>query len=253
MDVRDGDKITGAARGITSDLVFEYLVNWTRAKDGKRLTLGFQITDADGDRTIASRNKNDEFEGDGTITSATIRIVAGTVPSGPGEEFVELDLRRNNKIIGSVAAGYMFGGHPVSYPNAVLEGSLDGPGRKVNNEAPSTLVNNTALTRTITVPTFTRVRVEGGRVFNADDVARSITITADDGTQEIIRYNQDSLGASGVLAYPNTVTNQDGYSPGSSDLLVAGDRVNIAFAAGGASAGGTARSSCNWEEWLAFA
>lgn len=136
-------------------------------------------------------------------------------------------------------------------PLGVLKDPTDGMGLIVSNEATSTLVNNTALTRTITVPTNARWELYGGVVFQADDVARVVTITADDGTngQDLFRFHGASVAATTNTSWPSTAADIDiqGNMP---VLLTEGDRIEIVFAAGGASAGGTARSSANVEEWI---
>ncbi len=251
IEVRDGDRITVSIRGVNANTVVEFLTNITDV-NGTRYTLEFELEDTDGDRSITSLNtKQGEITGDGVITSATARIIRGTVPSQPGEFWSETDLRRGNKVIANIAFGYQYGGHPVAYPNVNLPGPLDGPGRKVDNEGPSTLVNNVALTRTITVPANTRVRWAGGRIFNADNVARTVNIDVDNGTdtQDLFFPFSDSVGASGSFGYPSGLDDRRA-SFGFPLLLNAGDRIAILFAAGGASAGGTARSSAVWEEWI---
>lgn len=138
IDVRRGDRVTASIRGVNADVVVQFLVNITPDPfqedgvlvPGEPYTLEILVTDADGDRTISSVNDDTgNISSDGVITSATARVFSGTAPSQPGELWSELDLRRNSLTIANMAFGYQYGGHPVSYPNAPLDGPLDGPGR----------------------------------------------------------------------------------------------------------------------------
>lgn len=177
-------------------------------------------------------------------------IILGSVPDGPGHTFIDATLNRAGLGIARVLRGYIYDMHDPTHPGP-LEGPVDGPGRDVSNEAASTLANNAALTRTITVPTDTRWLLYGGAVFNADDVTRTVTILADDGTsgQERHRFKSAGMGTLVRAAWPSAVAD-DHIRSGMPVPLDEGDRILITFAAGGASAGGEARSSANVEEWI---
>ena len=140
----------------------------------------------------------------------------------------------------------------------VFQSNRDAKGVKVDNEADSTLVNNTELTRTITVPTNSLWELEYGSVLNADDVTRVVNYEWDDGADGLGGWTPGqsatglSLGAGRRDNFPLTVG-----SGGSATLpgvrqspLSAGDRILITWFAGGASAGGTAKSSAVVRELL---
>ena len=154
-----------------------------------------------------------------------------------------------------VFAGYVAAQHagPGSF-----EDPLSGPGLKVDNEADSTLVNNTALTRTITVPVNTRWRLNYGSVLNGDDVTRVVNYLWDDGADPIGGWTPGqsatglSIGATRRDSFPLTIgSGGSATSPGVRRVvLVAGDRILITWFAGGASGGGTAKSSAVVQEWV---
>lgn len=188
----------------------------------------------------------------GKLLSGMASIVSGTVPkSGELYAFAEVI---NQAVIreAQILGGYVYTANAPSFPAGRVMGSEEGRGSIVSNEADSTLVNNTALTRTITVPANARWKLYGGDVLNGDDVSRNLSVAVDDGTDRIFTYVVGSaLGVSARHAYPfdtgGSITELSAIGP---VPLVAGDRVRITWAAGGASAGGTAKSSANIEEWI---
>lgn len=185
----------------------------------------------------------------GKLLSATAQIIAGS--SEIGQLFCIAFVRDVSFITrATIMEGYIYTTKTPSFPGRLM-GSLEGRGNIVTNEADSTLVNNTALTRTITVPTGARWRIYGGSTLNGDDVTRAVTALVDDGTDEFVSWNLGNAGASVRVTYPNNTANarmnQDGPWPATQ-----GDRIRITWAAGGASAGGTAKSSAHVEEWLAI-
>lgn len=150
----------------------------------------------------------------------------------------------------SLSAGYI--SEAMGLKPGYIQHPTEGPGLIVDNEAASTLVNNTALTRTIAVPTNARWLWYGGGVFNADNVTRNVKVRADDGTlnQDIVRWHRQDVATVVRIAYPNTHADDEmGGAQGPQPLKEA-DRIVITFEAGGASAGGTARSSALVEEWV---
>lgn len=110
-----------------------------------------------------------------------------------------------------------------------------------------TLVNNTAKTLTYTVTDDTMVVIQTISVTNPDDVARTVTITLwneSAKTNRLAILEQDSVGASGIMHYPNLETAGGGSTgfirnAGFPLLLKAGMTIEVVWAAGGASSGGT--------------
>ncbi len=154
-----------------------------------------------------------------------------------------------------VLSGYVYSGHNLEMGEFVE--STSGQGLRVTNEADSTLVNATALTRTISVPTNARWRWEGGTVLNADNVTRNVDVDANDGTDAIFRIGRtDDLAATvGVMSYPHhgdvsVAEETRNFRGGMPVTLVEGDDIRIIWASGGASAGGTAKSSAVVQEWI---
>lgn len=117
-------------------------------------------------------------------------------------------------------------------------------GKQADNYADSILVNNTALVRVITVPARETWVVHSVMIFNADNVARAMSIyfrNSADKDIDGICFLQ-ALGANANNVYPNTLAAET-MAQIHPVLLVAGDYCRIVFGAGGASAGGTAHSS----------
>lgn len=137
--------------------------------------------------------------------------------------------------------------------------SLEGPGRIVNNEADTTLGNNNSVTRTLTVPTNTRWLLHAIHVLNADNVTRNIDVSTTDGTDPTLQLWRASDEASRITPAgeslnlpPGTIQNDEHVSAGGTmDFpMEEGDTVVITWNAGGASTGGTAKSSVVVEEWI---
>ncbi len=167
-----------------------------------------------------------------------------------GQAYVDISLFHFNIPTQRLFTGYLYEG--VALPLGFAGEPLEGQGRIVTNEAPSTLVNNTALTRVITVPTNARWRLGYGTILNGDSVDRAVGYEWDDGTEPIggwlFNENLPVITAGFRLHVPMFPSAQAGAVQ--QPLLTEGDRINITWAAGGASAGGTARSSANVEEWI---
>lgn len=194
--------------------------------------------------------------GDRTSETTTFHPGGGTIVSvlasalvKPGEAYTVVHVVRFGANHAVLLQGYIDSAGGLSSDH--LGRTWEGQGRLVTNEASSTLVNNTALTRTVTVPTNARWRFHGGHAFQADDVARTLTVVADDGTagQHLGLWLADSIAAATRAYFP--------FAPAASTrsimspmMLEEGDRILITWAAGGASAGGTARSSLNVQEWI---
>lgn len=115
-----------------------------------------------------------------------------------------------------------------------------------SNHANVTLVNNTAKTETVTVPTGRRWYLFGGKIYNGDDVNRSCTIFITDASDKVLMtLLKFTVAATDEGFYPNNddlAANQvsDGAYP---IPLLAGWKLKFTFAAGGASAGGTGEIS----------
>lgn len=132
-----------------------------------------------------------------------------------------------------------------------FEDPLAGKGRKVDNEGATTLGNNDTVTRTISVPTDARVDLYGGSALNADNVTRTISIEVDDGTNRLAFIGEEGAVPVNERAnFPSSIAEKDNWQGGMPFPLLEADRVLIVWAAGGASAGGTARSAAVWEEWI---
>ncbi len=136
-----------------------------------------------------------------------------------------------------------------------FESLTSGPGLIVTNEGATTLVNNTAVTRTIACPNNTRWKWRGGTYTNADNVTRNVTVRMTDGTNELIRAkNTEPCETLIRHVYPSgsdSVAVERFLSVGDMEFdLQESFDIEITWAAGGASAGGTARSTALVEEWL---
>lgn len=105
-----------------------------------------------------------------------------------------------------------------------------------------TLVNNTAKDLTFTCPDDTNIEVHLIKATNPDDVARVVTITLwseSAKTNKIAAIIAASLNAGQEIYAPNT-TNASTQCPCCFPLpMKAGHTININWAAGGASTGGT--------------
>ena len=203
------------------------------------------------DRTLANTSSPFRVSANATLVQLFIANVSATATSKRGQTWCGFHLiDRNDALRNRIASGYL-------YPTANLgigshSEAQSGRGRTVDNEAASTLVNNTALTRTISVPTNARWELEGGHVLQNDDVARVCSVVTNDGTagQNKHQLFAASVAANTRFAYPSTEADQQGFSGGTPVSLTEGDDILITFNAGGASAGGTARSSAVVQEWI---
>jgi len=122
-------------------------------------------------------------------------------------------------------------------------------GRIVDNFATTVLGNNDTVTRTITIPANRRWWVYGGLLFNADNVARNITVNIYNASAQRIGiiFPTQAVGAAGYVSYPNTLNSATQWAV-CLLALKAGDYITITWTAGGASAGGSAISSCIAQE-----
>ncbi len=208
----------------------------------------FPLFSGDGDR-VPDVFTGDRLLNDSEIVSAVCANVTQPAPTNKrGEFYIEAGFGRSEAEMVPFMAGYVYAGHAVSLGE--FTEPVSGMGRKVNNEAPSTLVNNTVLTRTISVPTNARWLLYGGKAFNADNVARVLTILADDGTNRLFILYTKTLGATTRMTYPHNDSGEIDMLTEYPIPLSEGDRISFTFAAGGASAGGTARTSAVVEEWI---
>ncbi len=155
----------------------------------------------------------------------------------------------------TICRGYVHDNNAITMGDQ--EGLIDGKGLIVTNEGASTLVSNTALTRTISVPTNARWELEHGHMFNGDSVNRGITYNWDDGTEATGGWTSDQTADSHLqgTGRGNSLPWTIGASASPFGLmqpvhLSEGHRIQITWAAGGASAGGTARSSAVVKEWI---
>lgn len=226
----------------SSTASFAFQALWARNEtDAPHIRLLGQVSHSSGDRT---RETTSFASGGGFLYG----LLAGSPAVKRGQIFVECQVGRRSLFI-SRCRGYVTASHGLQ--DGEFESSISGPGFIVTNEAASTLVNNTALTRTITVPTNARWRLYGGHVLQADDVSRVMEIRADSGVsgENLFEFLLTTVGANTRVAWPSTSAEIDVHNSMPVPLSE-GDRINITFAAGGASAGGTARSSAVVEEWI---
>lgn len=103
-----------------------------------------------------------------------------------------------------------------------------------------TLANNTLKSTDYTVPTDTEWEVQSIRVNNPDDVARTVGITLKDSSgNNILVLESTSVAASGTVQVPNNVVDKSKSTAFTKFSLGAGMVINVVWAAGGASSGGT--------------
>jgi len=124
---------------------------------------------------------------------------------------------------------------PVQYKKSRGFGEID------DNYTTGTLIDNTALTITITVPSGEIWLLYHGNVVNGDDVTRAITVWIENESNKKILYLTDTtnIAATGNMNYPNG--NGGLHSPLNMPIpLKAGWKIKILYAAGGTSSGGTA-------------
>ena len=222
--------------------------------DGTRELIPLDVTHTAGDRVPRLTDTEPPFEKPGRVVGLSLDARAS--PIKRGEYYVTVFIRRGNDLhVYPIFSGHVtnafFGG--LGY----FEDNLSGRGLKVDNEADSTLVNNTALTRTITVPTNAEIEMSMGTVLNGDDVSRGVNYYWDDGADVLGGWTTaqsadgQSIAASRQTNFPFTVGSSGSpFSNPGRVCLSAGDRIQIVWAAGGASAGGTGKSSAVWQEWL---
>ena len=116
-------------------------------------------------------------------------------------------------------------------------------GKFKKNKTSVVLANNTAKSQDFTVPTGKRWYVLGGRIHNADDVARNAEILVYDSANDVMAYFMAlaSVGAGGVKMFPDQVATANVFGFKQPYIMEAGDYVRMNWAAGGASAGGTSK------------
>lgn len=184
------------------------------------------------------------------------RIVDGYVGGSfaaikDGEFYALAGILHSGRDLTKLFSGYLYANKALAL--GVIEGSLEGQGRQVTNEAAVTLVNGTLLTRTIACPTNARWELIGGQAVNGDDVTRDVVVIAKTATQDLIRLREETDAAvDDVISYPGL----DDISGGSTVTLASPvvleetDEITITWRSGGASAGGAARSSAMVREWI---
>ncbi len=188
----------------------------------------------------------------GIVVGASI---GGNVPLKRGELYAMLVVNHRS-IEGDdvICKGYVYNTNPVGMGE--FTESVSGKGLAVSNEGATTLGNNDTVVRTITVPTNARWKVYGGVVLNGDDVTRNVLVDIDNGVtnQDLAIPLSRAVDASNFAGWPfGSETNTNSREPGGQAFpipLIEGDRIRISFVAGGASAGGEARSSALIEEWI---
>lgn len=119
-------------------------------------------------------------------------------------------------------------------------------GKPISNYNTTTLVNNTLATREITVTTGKRWYLYGGWMLNNDNVDRSCYINIIDASSNVIikLVAPTTLAATtGTMAFPNTVADENSYAGAFPIPLKNGWKIQFVWSAGGASAGGTAKSA----------
>ena len=112
-----------------------------------------------------------------------------------------------------------------------------------SNRTVTPLVNNTVLDVHIEVPATKRWYLFGGRITNGDNVARNCYVTIQNKANENVLqlFRDQALGAGGDGYFPNSEATVIQLAGGLYPLpLSAGMAVHFHYAAGGASAGGTA-------------
>lgn len=231
---------------LNSALTTDFGVNISWAMNGKRQPpLELTLAHSAGDRT-------DEGTNAGLVEGAEILSFNIGHTAKRGQSYVRVLLLHRGRAIQRLARGYCYTGGDVEMGQD--DEMLSGQGLKVDNEAASTLVNGTLLSRTITVPTDTRWRVHGGQVLNGDDVTRDILVNGGDGTNSLIRFREETDAAANnaaAISWPGT----DDFavaelSLGGDFILDEADTIAITWRSGGASTGGATRSSAVVEEWI---
>lgn len=119
-------------------------------------------------------------------------------------------------------------------------------GRIVSNYNEDILVNNAAKTRTLTVPANKRWLLAGvGHLLNGDDVTRNCKAEVFDESDKFIcnLLRNQAITAAAIVHIPNMEENDEQARVVFPFFLYEGWYVKITWAAGGASAGGTATSA----------
>ena len=114
------------------------------------------------------------------------------------------------------------------------------------NGSTTTLVNNTTKGETLTVPAGKRWYLFGGSIKNGDNVARECTVSLLDTSDVTVLTLMRTISiAAGITnMFPNTEATVLQVGGGAYPIpLDSGYDISYAWAAGGASAGGTARFS----------
>ena len=113
-------------------------------------------------------------------------------------------------------------------------------GEIIEGEDTSTLVNNTEKVTSLTVPTGKRWVLNGFKILNADDVVRDVYIRLKNSssTRLFRMFEHGALGVGARIYGPNASADTLVLKP---IVMESGEIVDIVWAAGGASAGGTAR------------
>jgi len=206
----------------------------------------------DTDRSAPSPETFEEI-GDGWIIGAIIKASQTTKRC---ETYAQLALCKGSAATAFqlIISKYITNFKPGQFPSPdAIEDPLSGDGLKVDNEAATTLGNNDNVTRTITVPTNVKATYYGGAIYQVDDVARNVTFRTDDGTQRLwnLKDNATTYAQNERPTIPTGEADKLNLPAGAFPLpLSAGDRIHYTFNAGGASSGGTARSSAIWKEWI---
>jgi len=124
---------------------------------------------------------------------------------------------------------------PIRYVKSRFIGEID------DNYMEGTLVDNTALTITITVPSNEIWFLHYGRVYNGDNVTRTVEIYIENETGKRLVPLIAAVGVSagGEKVFPNNVANSNTVNQ-TIFIVKGGWKIKFYFAAGGDSSGGTA-------------
>lgn len=252
---RDRIRLVYFSAGVTTPNFIDFGVAIRPEDRSAPQVINQTVTSFTEDRTAVVELADEDVSGDGEIFDAW---VTGNFPGvNRGELYASLTVRSGN-LFKIVARGYI--DEMTSLRDEVFDGNLEGSGRLVKNESDTTLGNNNTVTRTITTPTNTRWRFMNGLALNADDVARAIDYAMTDGTDPVIQWLRQTDQATttpageriNVPVHDPTQGDQLDAAGSASFLMDEADTISITWNAGGASAGGTAKSSAVLEEWIAL-
>jgi hypothetical protein len=114
-----------------------------------------------------------------------------------------------------------------------------------DNYGTTTLINNTLAARTITVPSNRRWWLFWVYSINGDNVTRNMMVEHYNSAGQLINmlFPLSAKTAGLLLCWPHTTSGTNYFAPAEAIPLKAGDYIVITWAAGGASAGGTAPST----------